>query len=77
MYVPVHVCRIMYQPATVSRCGMVYFEPKTLGWRPIMTSWIASLPAALTKENVELIEAMFEWLVDPCLDFVRKKIKVR
>lgn len=55
---------------------MVYFEPKTLGWRPIMTSWIAALPATLTKENVELIEAMFEWLVDPCLDFVRKKVKV-
>ncbi len=55
---------------------MIYLEPTTLGWRPIMVSWINSLPETLTKENGDLLEGMFEWLVDPCLRFVKKNCKV-
>ncbi|XP_021341821.1 dynein heavy chain 12, axonemal-like isoform X1 [Mizuhopecten yessoensis] len=62
-------------PATVSRCGMVYLEPSTLGWRPIMRSWINTFTGAMVREGAEVIEALFEWLVDPCLEFVRKNTK--
>eukprot|EP00105_Crassostrea_gigas_P043640 XP_019927788.1 PREDICTED: dynein heavy chain 12, axonemal isoform X3 [Crassostrea gigas] len=62
-------------PATVSRCGMVYLEPTTLGWRPIVKSWIESFSEVMQRESGEVINDMFEWLIDPCLDFVRKNTK--
>ncbi|CUG06458.1 dynein heavy chain, putative [Bodo saltans] len=29
-------------PATVSRCGMVFFNVEDLGWRPFVTTWLKS-----------------------------------
>uniref|UniRef100_A0A2C9M9T7 Uncharacterized protein n=1 Tax=Biomphalaria glabrata TaxID=6526 RepID=A0A2C9M9T7_BIOGL len=62
-------------PATVSRCGMVYLEPTTLGWRPLVKSWLHEFPKVVGEESIEYLGALFEWLVDPCLDFIRKSCK--
>jgi hypothetical protein len=63
---------LVASPATVSRCGMIYLEPHQLGWRPFMTSWLATLPESLRGEPAQaLLRDLFEWLLDPFLEFVR------
>ena len=63
-------------PATVSRCGMIYMDPNQLGWRAFKDSYIQyELPASLTKEAREMVNDLFEWMVDPCLEFLRFNCK--
>ena len=61
-------------PATVSRNGMVYVEPGTMGWEPLLTSWLNGLPPALVPQKNKL-RNLFGWLVPPCLRFSRKDCK--
>uniref|UniRef100_UPI00398E73BF dynein axonemal heavy chain 3 isoform X1 n=2 Tax=Pristiophorus japonicus TaxID=55135 RepID=UPI00398E73BF len=62
-------------PATVSRCGMIYLEPHQLGWAPLKDSYMDTLPSTVTAEHKELINDMFHWLIQPCLDFTRLQCK--
>lgn len=59
-------------PATVSRCGMIYMEPQTLGWRPLVKSWLNEMPKAVTEMHRSTINDMFERFVDAGLQLVRK-----
>lgn len=65
-------------PATVSRCGMVYTEPSSIGWHPLKESWLRHMSLKFTLLHVVdfvIIGGMLDWLVDPCVDFVKKHCK--
>lgn len=59
-------------PATVSRCGMIYMEPSSLGWDVIVTSWKNQLPDAFHTVNKQLLSFMFNRFCPPLLWLVRK-----
>ncbi|KAH6567387.1 hypothetical protein BASA60_009078 [Batrachochytrium salamandrivorans] len=66
-------------PATVSRCGMIYMEPESLGISPLCTSWYRSQETSL-GENLspivrDKLEPLFSYYLDKSLEFVRKSIK--
>lgn len=54
---------------------MIYLEPTSLGWRPLFHSWLEKIPQVLVEEHREWLEALFEWLVDPCLQFAKRNCK--
>lgn len=62
-------------PATVSRCGMVYFTQSELGWRPYVHTWLQTF--FVDKEEVmtpvahEHLSILFESTIDLCLDYIR------
>jgi dynein heavy chain, axonemal len=61
-------------PATVSRCGMVYMQAQLLGWRPVMLSWLDTLPEAFSADQKAELTALFDWLLPPLLRAALKEI---
>ncbi|KAI5612480.1 dynein heavy chain 12, axonemal isoform X1 [Silurus asotus] len=63
-------------PATVSRCGMIYMEPSQLGWPPLVSSWLKTLPQPLQAEEYStLLLELFNWLIPPAHSMLRKNCK--
>ena len=43
-----------------------------LGWEPLLTSWMNTLPQSMTDELKDVIRDMYIRILPPCFDFVRK-----
>ncbi|KAK2587842.1 hypothetical protein KPH14_003939 [Odynerus spinipes] len=59
-------------PATVSRCGMIYMEPVSLGWTPLLTSWLNTLPPSITEHVKNHLEEMYMRFCPPLLHLIRR-----
>ena len=46
-------------PATVSRCGMIFMQPHSLGWRPVLQSWLTTLPETLSATQIAYVAGPF------------------
>ncbi|OHT12762.1 Dynein heavy chain family protein [Tritrichomonas foetus] len=60
-------------PATVSRCGMVYFDPSTLPYNVIVESYLNSVE---NEKLREFLKDKLETFVPKLIDFVENKGKV-
>jgi dynein heavy chain, axonemal len=50
-------------PATVSRCGMIYMEPVSLGWEVFVVSWLDQCNPIWAEEWRDFIINIFKWVV--------------
>ena len=54
-------------PATVSRCGMVWVDPKDLGYDPYLFTWANSRP---NQEEADVLRDLFKKYCKPLLEYV-------
>ena len=59
-------------PATVSRCGMVYMNLDSVGWKACMISWVDKNLTDWSEEGRKYLVYLFEKYTDKALSVVRK-----
>jgi dynein heavy chain len=56
-------------PATVSRCGMVFMDPKNLGYRPYYQRWLNTRQAT-NKGELEILSKLFPKYLPALVEYV-------
>ena len=57
-------------PATVSRAGMIYMSSSSLGWEPVLKSWLSSRP----RQFEPVLSKCFNSMGVPFLTFMRESM---
>ncbi|XP_012535785.2 dynein heavy chain 7, axonemal-like [Monomorium pharaonis] len=60
---------IEISPSIISRCGIIYIDTHSIGWRPYVLSHIAK---PFYEGYNKILQALFDWAIDPCLNYLRK-----
>jgi dynein heavy chain, axonemal len=58
-------------PATVSRCGMIYMEPKQLSWRSFWLSYKQTIFSKILPDQQIMVNDLIEWLVPAMFVFIQ------
>jgi dynein heavy chain len=58
-------------PATISRCGMVWVDPKNLGYKPYYERWVRlRCPNPNQEREAELLLEFYEKYMKKCIEYV-------
>ncbi|KAH0539600.1 hypothetical protein KQX54_006018 [Cotesia glomerata] len=60
-------------PGILSRCGIIYVEPQSVGWKPYANSWLLHQNFSNTHSSFLII--LFNWSLDAFLDFAFRSCK--
>ncbi len=55
---------------------MIYLEPRTLGWRPLLTSFLHGELHEPLRIHSHDLETLFVWLAEASIDHLRHVSKV-
>jgi len=55
-------------PATISRCGMVYVDPKNLGYAPFYERWLVGKLKQFSEMMYEALKELYLKYVPVCID---------
>ncbi|GMH70086.1 hypothetical protein TrRE_jg13191 [Triparma retinervis] len=62
-------------PATVSRVGIIYMEPASLGCEVLLLSWFGRLPEGVLPKTITKLRYLFDTYMEAGMAFVRSKLK--
>ncbi|XP_074111940.1 dynein axonemal heavy chain 7 [Cotesia typhae] len=61
-------------PGILSRCGIIYVEPQSVGWKPYANSWL--LHQNFSSNHSSFLTSLFNWSLDAFLDFAYQSCKL-
>ena len=71
-------CKLLFEvfdlqyasPATISRCGMVYVDPRNLGFWPYLKTWVNSANYLENDEHRDLMRSLLDKYIDPLIGYI-------